>query len=169
MFSKQKIEYAPELSVLFVCLGNICRSPTAEGVFRAAVEKAGLAKTIRVESAGLGSWLGSPPDPRAIQAAAKRGYELAKLRSRQVDVQDFAKFGWILAMDNSVMKRLLALQPADFTGHLGLLLDFAPELGVREIPDPYFGTPAGFDRVLDLVEASTRGLLTRIQPTESGR
>jgi len=166
MFSRQKIEIAPEFSVLFVCLGNICRSPTAEGVFRAAVARAGLSKRIRVESAGLGSWhVGSPPDRRAIHAAAKRGYELAKLRGRQVDVEDFANFGWILAMDNSIMKALTALRPADYGGHLGLLLDFAPELGVRDVPDPYYGAPAGFDRVLDLVEVSTRGLLERIQPT----
>ena len=155
----------PAAAVLFVCLGNICRSPTAEGVFRAAVAKAGLSERIRVESAGLGNWhVGSAPDRRAVQAAGRRGYDLAKLRGRQVEVADFTHFGWILAMDDSIMKALTAMRPAEFDGHLGLLLDFAPELGVRDVPDPYYGAPAGFDRVLDLVEASSAGLLARIQP-----
>ena len=158
----------PSAAVLFVCLGNICRSPTAEGAFRAAVAKAGLSERIRVESAGLGNWhVGSPPDRRAVQAAGKRGYDLAKLRGRQVEVADFTNFGWILAMDDSIMKALTAMRPPEFGGHLGLLLDFAPELGVREVPDPYYGAPAGFERVLDLVEVATAGLLARIEPTLS--
>ena len=169
MFGKPKVEISPEFSVLFVCLGNICRSPTAEGVFRAAVEKAGLDTRIRVDSAGLGNYhVGSPPDRRAIQAASKRGYDLAKQQCRQVDVADFTSFGWILAMDDSIMNALVKMRPAEFGGHLGLLLDFAPELGVREVPDPYYGAPAGFERVLDLVEVSTAGLLARIQPTLDG-
>ncbi len=153
-------------SVLFVCSGNICRSPTAEGVFRAAVARAGLSKRIRVESAGLGDWhVGSPPDRRAIKAAGCRGYDLSTLRGRQVSAADFARFGWILAMDASNLRALTAMRPPEYDGHLGLLLDFAPELGLREVPDPYYGAPAGFDRVLDLVEASALGLLARIQPT----
>jgi protein-tyrosine phosphatase len=145
-------------------MGNICRSPTAEGVFRAAVEQAGLAGRVRAASAGLGNWhVGSPPDRRAIQAARRRGYDLTLLRGRQIGVADFARFGWILAMDDSNMRALNAMKPPDFGGHLGLLLDFAPELGVREMPDPYYGAPAGFDRVLDLVEASTAGLLARLR------
>ena len=160
MFRKEKIEIAPEFSVLFVCLGNICRSPTAEGVFRAAVAKAGLAERIRIDSAGLGNYhVGSPPDKRAVQAAGKRGYDLAKQRCRQVEVADFTTFGWILAMDDSIMKALTKMRPPEYGGHLELLLDFAPELGVREVPDPYYGAPAGFERVLDLVETSSAGLL----------
>lgn len=155
---------APDTAVLFVCLGNICRSPTAEGVFRAAVAQAGLAQRITAESAGLGDWhVGSPPDRRAIQAARRRGYDLTSLRGRQVQVADFRRFGWILAMDEANMRALTEMRPPDYRGHLGLLLDFAPELGVREVPDPYYGGPDGFDRVLDLVEVSTAGLLARIQ------
>jgi protein-tyrosine phosphatase len=156
----------PDAAVLFVCLGNICRSPTAEGVFRAAVQRAGLAQRIRADSAGLGDWhVGSPPDRRAIQAARRRGYDLTSLRGRQVEVADFRRFGWILAMDETNMRALSDMQPPDFGGHLGLLLDFAPELGLREVPDPYYGGPDGFDRVLDLIEASTAGLLARLHAT----
>jgi protein-tyrosine phosphatase len=166
--SERNVE--PAASVLFVCMGNICRSPTAEGVFRAAVVKAGLDGRIRAASAGLGDWhVGSPPDRRAVQAARRRGYDLATLRGRQVKAADFSRFGWILAMDDANMRALTAMRPPDFGGHLGLLLDFAPELGVREVPDPYYGAPDGFDRVLDLVEASTAGLLARLRLTLAGR
>jgi len=159
----------PGASVLFVCLGNICRSPTAEGVFRAAVEQAGLGGRIRAASAGLGDWhVGSPPDGRAIQAARRRGYDLAPLRGRQVEAADFTRFGWILGMDDANMRALTAMKPPNFGGHLGLFLDFAPALGVREVPDPYFGGPDGFDRVLDLVEASTAGLLARLRIALTG-
>jgi len=159
----------PAASVLFVCLGNICRSPTAEGVFRAAVEEAGLGRRIRTASAGLGDWhVGSPPDRRAIQAARRRGYDLAPLRGRQVAAADFTRFGWILGMDDANMRALTAMRPSNFSGHLGLVLDFAPELGVREVPDPYYGGPDGFDRVLDLVEASAAGLLARLRLTLAG-
>ena len=152
-------------AVLFVCLGNICRSPTAEGVFRTAVERAGLAGRVRTASAGLGDWhVGQPPDRRAIQAARRRGYDLTALRGRQVGPEDFAKFGWILGMDDSNLRALTDMKPPEFSGHLGLLLDFAPELGVREVPDPYYGGPEGFDRVLDLIEASAAGLVARLQP-----
>jgi protein-tyrosine phosphatase len=153
------------VSVLFVCLGNICRSPTAEGVFRVALERAGLAGRVRTASAGLGDWhVGQPPDRRAIQAARRRGYDLTTLRGRRVGPEDFAKFGWVLGMDDSNLRVLTEMKPAEFGGHLGLLLDFAPDLGVREVPDPYYGGPEGFDRVLDLIEASTAGLVARLQP-----
>jgi len=153
------------VSVLFVCYGNICRSPTAEGVFRVALDRAGLAGRVRTASAGVGhSFIGSPPDRRAIQAAGRRGYDLTKLRGRQVEPEDFARFGWILCMDESNLHALAEMKPPEFGGHLGLLLDFAPHLGVREVPDPYYGAPAGFERVLDLVEASTVGLVAHLQP-----
>ena len=132
------------VSVLFVCHGNICRSPTAEGVFRVALDRAGLAGRVRTASAGLGHWhIGSPPDQRAIQAASRRGYDLTALRGRQVEPEDFARFGWILCMDESNLRALAEMKPPEFAGHLGLLLDFAPELGVREVPDPYYGSPGG--------------------------
>ncbi len=152
--------------MLFVCLGNICRSPTAEGVFRAALQREGLADRVRTESAGLGDWhVGSPPDQRAIQAARRRGYDLSKLRGRKVGPEDFAQFDWILCMDESNLRALTEMKPAEFAGHLGLLLDLAPEQGVREVPDPYYGGPEGFDRVLDLIEASAAGLVARLRPT----
>jgi protein-tyrosine phosphatase len=154
----------PAASVLFVCAGNICRSPTAEGVFRAATERAGLDRRILADSAGVGDWhLGSPPDRRAIQAARRRGYDLTALRARQVAVEDFARFGWILAMDRSNLRSLEAMRPRTFGGHLGLLLDFTPEVDTRDVPDPYYGGPAGFDHVLDLVEAASAVLLARVQ------
>jgi protein-tyrosine phosphatase len=156
----------PAPAVLFVCMGNICRSPTAEGVLRAALAREGLARRVRVESAGLGDWhVGSPPDRRAIQAARRRGYDLTALRGRQIVRADFGRFGWILGMDDANLRALNAMKPPEFDGYLGLLLEFAPELGVREVPDPYYGGPAGFDRVLDLIEASAAGLLARLQST----
>ena len=153
------------ISVLFVCYGNICRSPTAEGVFRVALDRAGLAGRVRTASAGVGrSFIGSPPDRRAIQAASKRGYDLTKLRGRQVNPEDFARFGWILCMDESILRALAEMKPPEFGGHLGLLLDFAPEQSLREVPDPYYGAPAGFERGLDLIEASTAGLVAHLRP-----
>jgi protein-tyrosine phosphatase len=155
---------SPEHSVLFVCMGNICRSPTAEGVFRAAVLQQDLSARIHADSAGTGDWhVGSPPDRRAIQAARRRGYDLANLRARQVEVADFARFGWILAMDRVNLRELDALRPRAFAGHLGLFLDLAPELGVREVPDPYYGGPDGFERVLDLVETASAALIERLR------
>src|SRR6516164_1535465 len=120
---KRRVGFAG--SVLFVCLGNICRSPTAEGVFRAAADRAGLGRRIHADSAGIGDWhIGSPPDPRAIKAAKRRGYDLSAIRGRRVKAADFARFGWILAMDESNLKALDAMKPAEYDGRLGLLLDF---------------------------------------------
>ena len=107
----------------------------------------------------------APPDQRAIQAARRRGYDLSKLRGRKVGAEDFARFDWILCMDEANLRALSEMKPEDFAGHLGLLLDLAPEQGVREVPDPYYGGPEGFDRVLDLIEASAAGLLVRLRPT----
>jgi protein-tyrosine phosphatase len=150
-------------SVLFVCLGNICRSPTAEGVFRAALVQMGLAGQVLADSAGIGNWhVGSPPDRRAIQAARRRGYDLTALRGRQVVPADFKRFGWILAMDLSNLRALEELRPPDFSGHLGLLLDFVPATGVREVPDPYYGGADGFEQVLDLVEEACSELVKRV-------
>ncbi|MEE4193262.1 MAG: low molecular weight protein-tyrosine-phosphatase [Halieaceae bacterium] len=151
-------------SVLFVCLGNICRSPTAHGIFQAQVEAAGLTDRIAVDSCGTGAWhVGEPPDTRATAAARARGYDLTPLRARQFETADFERFDHILAMDRSNLSHLEALRPADYAGTLSLFLDFHPAPPVREVPDPYYGGERGFEDVLDLVEAASRGLLEALQ------
>jgi len=157
-------------SVLFVCLGNICRSPTAEGVFRAAAQRAGIASHLTIDSAGTGEWhVGSPPDWRAIAHAKRRGYDLSTLRARQVTRFDFARFDWILAMDRYNLADLARLRPADYGGHLGLFLEVAPVLRAREVPDPYDGGEQGFEEVLDLVEAASDALVARLRDQLMGR
>jgi len=161
---RQEASPSFDARVLFVCLGNICRSPTAEGVFRGAIERAGLATRVRVDSAGIGDWhVGEPPDRRAIAAARERGYDLAPLRGRQVLRTDFGEFDWILAMDRSNLRALQALRPPDYAGHLGLFLDVAPHLGRSEVPDPYYGGAADFAQVLDLVEPASEALIERVR------
>ena len=149
--------------ILFVCTGNICRSPTAEGVFRALAARAGLIDRLRIDSAGtLDYHSGAPPDQRATLAARKRGYDIASLRARQVETADFARFDHIYAMDLMNLRVLADMQPADHQGHLGLFLDLAPELGVREVPDPYLGGPETFEHALDLIEHASAALARRI-------
>jgi protein-tyrosine phosphatase len=151
-------------SVLFVCLGNICRSPTAEGVFRERAARAGMANRIVIASAGTGDWhVGEPPDRRAIAHAAKRGYDLRKQRARQICDDDFQRFHWILAMDRANLRDLIAMRPSSHDGHVGLFLDLVPELGIREVPDPYYGATDGFEHVLDLIEIASDALLEKIQ------
>jgi protein-tyrosine phosphatase len=151
-------------SVLFVCMGNICRSPTAEAVFRAQAKRAGLLGRLLIESAGIGDWhAGQPPDSRAITHARRRGYELDALRARQVRRDDFTRFDYVLAMDLRNLRDLKALMPPDHPGYVGLLLDFAPQLGLREVPDPYFGGGDGFETVLELTERACEGLLAHIR------
>ncbi len=150
------------VSVLFVCLGNICRSPTAEGVFRALVQEAGLADSIRIDSAGTSDWhIGAPPDPRTVRAARQRGYDLDSLRGRQASREDFQRFDYVLAMDDNNLRHLQRLAPADYSGHLGLFLAFG-QSGRREVPDPYHGGAEGFALVLDLIEEASRGLLAQM-------
>jgi protein-tyrosine phosphatase len=151
--------------VLMVCLGNICRSPTAEAVLRARVAATGLAHRIEVDSAGTyGGHAGEPPDPRAIRHAAARGYDLTRLRARRVAVSDFERFDRVLAMDDDNLARLLELAPEPAVPRLGLLMAYARRhVAVREVPDPYYGPPAGFDRVLDLIEDACDGLLERLR------
>lgn len=149
--------------VLFVCLGNICRSPTAEGVFAALAKQRGLATSVAVDSCGTSAWhIGSAPDSRATAAAAVRGYDLSTLRGRQVEPVDFERYDYILAMDRNNLRDLQALCPDHYTGHLGLLLEFAPGISERDVPDPYYGGDDGFTQVLDMVEAASLGLLQAI-------
>lgn len=152
------------VNVLFVCLGNICRSPTAEGVFRHLVAAEGLDGSIAVDSAGTGAWhIGSPPDSRAQQAAKQRGVDLSGQRARKAISADFERFDYVIGMDNQNHSDLKALCPRGFEERLHLFLDFAPGLGKREVPDPYYGGDGGFDRVLDMVEQASQGLLDDIR------
>jgi len=148
--------------ILFVCMGNICRSPTAEGVFRAMAEAAGVA--VEVDSAGTGGWhVGEAPDRRATAAAAQRGVDLSRQRARQARAADFHEFDHILAMDHDNLADLQAIMPRDARAELRLFLDYAPDQPVRAVPDPYYGGPQGFERVLDLIEAASAGLLERLR------
>ena len=143
-------------SILFVCTGNICRSPTAEGVFRSLCKKAGF--DLRIESAGLGDWhVGDPPDERAQQHARNRGYDLSAQRARQVRPSDFDDFDLILAMDSG---HLRALQAMALPRHHAKIRLF---VAGRDVPDPYYGGPDGFEHVLDLVEAQCRSLLAELK------
>ncbi len=154
------------VNVLFVCLGNICRSPTAEGVFRALVEREGYAGQIRCDSAGTRSWhIGSPPDGRATEAAARRGIDLTPLRARQTSARDFARFDYVIAMDRSNADNLRRMAPRGSEDRIRMMLSFAPDLGIDEVPDPYFGAGDGFERVLDMIEAASGGLLADIVET----
>ena len=155
-------------SVLFVCLGNICRSPTAHGVFQALLEQRGMSSAVNVDSCGTGGWhIGEAPDRRATAEAAQRGYDLSALRARQVSSEDFEQFDYILAMDRMNLADLQSMCPSQYTGHLGLFLPFASELQVDEVPDPYYGGADGFTHVLDLVEAASEGLLQEISRASS--
>lgn len=143
-----------------MCLGNICRSPIAEGVFRHAASKAGLASRLRIDSAGLGSWhVGQPPDSRAQDALAARGIDISGLRARQITRQDFEEFDLILAMDKANRQGLLKLAPRDRQDKIRMFMDCAPHFGVQEIPDPFFGDKDGFDYVVQLIDAASRGLM----------
>ncbi|HFC54079.1 MAG TPA: low molecular weight phosphotyrosine protein phosphatase [Gammaproteobacteria bacterium] len=149
--------------VLFVCMGNICRSPTAQGVFRRLVEEAGLESRIEIDSAGTHSYhVGKVPDQRAMQSAHARGYDLSDLRARRVTVEDCERFDYLLAMDEENLQLLRGLCPPDHQHKLHLLLDFASDVTLREVPDPYYGGRKGFERVLDLVENACRGLLEHV-------
>jgi protein-tyrosine phosphatase len=154
----------PRAAVLFVCMGNICRSPLAEGVFRTHVANAGLLDRVNIDSAGTHeSQAGQPPDPRAISVARRHGYDLPPHRARKVGTPDFGRFDWILAMDKDNLEVLQALRPLAYRGHLGLLLSMARESSVIEVPDPYFGGPRDFEHVIHLVERGAEALLNAIR------
>lgn len=151
-------------SVLFVCLGNICRSPTAEGVFRELVRSHGLSEEIQTDSCGTSDWhIGAPPDSRAVDEAARRGFDLSDLRARQVAKSDFRTFDYVLGMDDANIAKLRAQCPPALEDRVRLFLSFAPELGRADVPDPYYGGPDGFAQVFDMIEAASQGLLKDIR------
>jgi protein-tyrosine phosphatase len=150
--------------ILFVCLGNICRSPTAEGVFRDLVHKAAPGLEVEIDSAGTAGYhIGTAPDPRSQSAALRRGIDISDLRARQITRGDFAKFDLILAMDRDNLRDLEAKSPADARAKMRLFLDYAPQTGRTEVPDPYYGGAADFELVLDLCTAAARGLIAALQ------
>jgi len=160
------------IRVLMVCTGNICRSPTAEGVLRRKLADAGLEGRVEVRSAGTVDYhAGSPPDHRAQRSALRRGYDLSRQRARMLRADDFERFDLLLAMDAEHVERMVELCPGPFSGRIGLLMDYSPQrprgMGV---PDPYYGAPAGFERVLDLIEEAcdglVRDLLARLAPPD---
>lgn len=151
------------IRVLFVCMGNICRSPTAEGVFRHFVEEGGLNDYIEIDSAGTHAYhTGEPADRRATAAADRRGYSLVEIRARRVVATDFEQFDHIIAMDRDNVERLVDQADAEHHHKIRLFLDFA-NAQEDEVPDPYYGGAAGFERVLDLVEDASRGLLETLR------
>jgi protein-tyrosine phosphatase len=158
------------MRVLFVCLGNICRSPTAEAVFRTIAARDAPELTVEVDSAGTAGYhVGEPPDPRTQEAASRRGYDLSGLRARVVEPRDFERFDLILAMDRKNLSVLQRRAPVDVRSRVRLFLEFAPEMGTAEVPDPYYGGPNGFEEVLDLVESASRGLLHYVRGASSVR
>ena len=151
------------MKVLFVCLGNICRSPTAEGMFRHALAQAQLAEQITIDSAGTADWhTGKAPDPRSQAAALARGIDISALQARQVSAEDFHRFDLILAMDQSNLEQLKQIQPAAAKAELDLYLQ-RYQLPLSEVPDPYYGGAEGFEQVLDLLETASHKLLAELK------
>jgi protein-tyrosine phosphatase len=159
--------------LLFVCLGNICRSPMAEGVFRRIAEEEGMLHLFDIDSAGLGHWhIGQAPDTRAQKAARGRGIDISGQSARQVKHGDFSRFDLLLAMDEDNFQELVQLAPADARHKVRRFLDFAPKARTKNVPDPFFGCPEGFDHALDLIEQAARGLLASLAadaPAEAKR
>lgn len=155
---------AEKVGVLFVCMGNICRSPTADAVFNHHVKSARLEHLFHIDSAGTHAYhIGEPPDRRSQQAALRRGYNMQSLRARRVVPEDFSRFQYILAMDRHNLEELQQNCPSQYTNRLGMFLQYSNQWDIRqEIPDPYYGGSHGFERVLDLVENASQGLLKYI-------
>jgi low molecular weight protein-tyrosine phosphatase len=152
------------VKVLFVCMGNICRSPAAEGMFRTLVEREGLAEAISCDSAGTDAWhVGESPDQRMRAAAKRRGVDLSPIRARRATAADFDRFDYVLAMDQGNLASLSRICPSGQEGRLRRFLEFAPDATLREVPDPYYGGPGGFELVLDLIEEGSKGLLDDIR------
>jgi protein-tyrosine phosphatase len=152
------------MRVLFVCMGNICRSPMAEGVFKRCVAEAGLSHYIASDSAGTHEYhIGEPPDARAQRAVERRGYDISGLRGRQVTRRDFREFDYVLAMDETNLRLLARLCPQEHAHKLKLFMDFHADPAMREVPDPYYGGVQGFESVLDMVEKAAQGLLRHLR------
>jgi protein-tyrosine phosphatase len=152
-------ENKQEIAILFVCMGNICRSPTAEGVFRHHASEVGLSDRVFIDSAGTHAYhVGEPPDRRAVAAAERRGVSLQDIRARRVSDEDFDRFDYIIAMDEDNVAQLQEQGSPEHHAKVRLFLEFSSS-GKREVPDPYYGGAAGFERVLDLVEEASHGLL----------
>jgi protein-tyrosine phosphatase len=163
---KSEPESSSARRVLFVCMGNICRSPTAEGVFRKLLAERAPELEVHVDSAGTHDYhAGEPPDPRAIRAAERRGVDLTRLRARQVTGRDFERFELVLAMDDKNLEMLRGFSPPEYHARIRLLLEFAPHLGRLDVPDPYYGGSTGFEYVLDLVEEASIGLIEHLRKT----
>ena len=151
------------MRILFVCMGNICRSPTAEGVFRRLVAERAPGMAIEVDSAGTHDYhVGDPPDPRSIAAASRRGVDLSHLRARMVSDEDFERFDLIIAMDRLNRATLLDRSPEPFRERIRLFMEFAGSGEIEDVPDPYYGGTPGFERVLDLAEEAAAGLLDEV-------
>jgi protein-tyrosine phosphatase len=152
------------MKILFVCLGNICRSPSAEAVFRAIAAREAPELDLEIDSAGTAGYhIGDAPDSRSQAAALRRGYDMSPLRARIVEERDFERFDLILAMDTNNLEVLRRRAPAGYRERVKLFLEFAPDCGFDEVPDPYYGGPTGFEQVLDLVEEASRGLLSHLR------
>jgi len=159
-----------KMSVLFVCMGNICRSPTAEGVFRRLVDERAPSLGLEIDSAGTHDYhVGEPPDERAVAAAARRGIDLGRLRARQVEDADFERFDLIVAMDRLNREVLLARSPGSCRERIRLFMEFAGSSELDEVPDPYYGGPVSFEQVLDLAEEAAAGLLEEVMQRMSTR
>ena len=153
-----------KIKVLFVCMGNICRSPTAEGVFAKLIKEQDLEAYFVIDSAGTHAYhIGEPPDLRAQHAALERDVEINHLRARKVIMADFEDFDFLLAMDDDNYAVLMEASPEEYKDKISYFLDYAPHLKTREVPDPYYGGKYGFERVLDLIEAASEGFLSNLQ------
>jgi protein-tyrosine phosphatase len=156
--------------ILFICLGNICRSPMAEGVFRRIVQERGLSRRFEIDSAGLGNWhVGQAPDTRAQAAASLRGIDISGQCARQVRGDDFTHFDLLLAMDGANYAELQRLAPREASTKVRHFLDFASDNGTKDVPDPFFGGQEGFDHALDLIEAAAEGLLASLLTEDAGK
>ncbi len=152
------------MKIIFVCLGNICRSPTAQGVMENLAKKHGISSRVSIDSAGTAAWhSGNPPDPRSVKHAAKRGYDLTSQRSRPVDFSDFYEFDLILAMDKQNYSDLLDLAPSEHKNKVKLFLKEYGKSDIHEVPDPYYKGEEGFEEVLDLLEEACEELLGEIR------